>query len=72
MEEKLDKLYRETIFELEKIGIRIENNPEIGTIDIKLSKRNNKRYCQHRLERFVWQRTIKKRSEGFSLGNGTP
>ena len=40
MEEKLDKLYRETIFELEKIGIRIENNPEIGTIDIKLSKRN--------------------------------
>lgn len=44
MEEKLDKLYRETILELEKIGIRIENNPEIGTIDIKLSKRNNKRY----------------------------
>lgn len=44
MEEKLNKLYKDVISELKNIGIIIENNPEIGQIDIKLSKRNNKRY----------------------------
>lgn len=44
MEEKLNRLYKDVISELKDIGIIIENNPEIGQIDIKLSKRNNKRY----------------------------
>lgn len=44
MEEKLDKLYLECISELEKIGIKILNNDDIGNITIKISKRNNKRY----------------------------
>lgn len=44
MEEKLNRLYKDVISELKNIGIIIENNTEIGQIDIKLSKRNNKRY----------------------------
>ena len=43
MEEKLDRLFKECIQELEKIGIDI-NNKDIGKIDINISKRNNKRY----------------------------
>lgn len=43
MEEKLYKLYNECIEELKKIGIDVYN-PNIGVIEIKLSKRNNKRY----------------------------
>ena len=43
MEEKLICLYKECIEELSKIGISIIN-PEIGTIQIKIAKRNNKRY----------------------------
>ena len=34
MEEKLDKLYLECISELEKIGIKILNNDDIGNINI--------------------------------------
>lgn len=41
MEQKLKKLFNETIIELNKIGINFEN---VGLIDIKISKRNNKRY----------------------------
>lgn len=44
MQQKLIKLYYECVKELEKIGIKITNNPEIGEIQISLSKRNNKRY----------------------------
>ena len=43
MEEKLDRLFKECIQELEKIGIDI-NNKDIGKIEINISKRNNKRY----------------------------
>lgn len=43
-EEKLNKLYFECIQELENIGINIQNEKIIGTIDIKISARNNKRY----------------------------
>ena len=41
MEEKLETLYKQCVNELNSIGILDSN---IGTIDIKLSKRNNKRY----------------------------
>ena len=44
LEEKLNKLYLECIKELQNIGIDILNKELIGTIDIKISKRNNKRY----------------------------
>lgn len=49
MEEKLNKLYNDCVKELEGIKFEITNNPEIGTIDISISKRNNKRYgcCKH-------------------------
>ncbi len=43
MEERLQKLYEECIYELNSIGIDILNL-DIGTIDIQISKRNNKRY----------------------------
>lgn len=43
MKEKLDRLFKECIQELEKIGINI-NNKDIGKIEINISKRNNKRY----------------------------
>lgn len=43
MEEKLNKLYIECIDELKTIGIDI-NNKTIGEIDIKIAKRNSKRY----------------------------
>lgn len=44
MEEKLNKLYLECCLELESIGIDIKNDKDIGTIDIKIAKRNSKRY----------------------------
>ncbi len=43
MEEKLEKLYKECINELNTIGIDINNNL-IGKIDVKIAKRNSKRY----------------------------
>lgn len=44
MEEKLGKLYEECKKELESIGINIQNNKDIGEIDIKISSRATKRY----------------------------
>lgn len=44
MEEKLNKLFEESINELKSIGIDITNIKKIGEIDISISKRNNKRY----------------------------
>lgn len=44
MEEKLYKLYKECILDLKIIGIDVENTEKIGEIDIKISKRKNKRY----------------------------
>lgn len=44
MEEKLIKLYNECIAELNSVKIDIVNNSNIGKIDIKLAKRNSKRY----------------------------
>ena len=44
MEEKLNKLYKESIEELKKIGIDVLDSKKIGEINIKISKRNNKRY----------------------------
>lgn len=43
MQEKLEKLYNECIKELKTINIDI-NNESIGEIDIKIAKRNSKRY----------------------------
>lgn len=43
MEEKLQKLYEECLEELKSIGIDALNGNN-GTIEIKISKRNNKRY----------------------------
>lgn len=44
MEEKLKKIYETCLEELKSIGIDVLNSEQIGTIDISLSKRNNKRY----------------------------
>lgn len=44
MNEKLNKLYNECLQELYSIGIKIIDNKEIGKIEIKISKRSNKRY----------------------------
>ena len=44
MEAKLQKIYNECVQELKSIEIDISNSDEIGTIDISISKRNNKRY----------------------------
>ena len=44
MEEKLNKLYRECIKELNMVGIDILDEKYYGEIDISISKRNNKRY----------------------------
>lgn len=44
MEQKLNKLYIECVQELEKIGIKVIDNKEIGEVNINLSKRNNQRY----------------------------
>lgn len=44
MESKLQKTYNECVQELKSIGIDILDSEKIGTIDILISKRNNKRY----------------------------
>ena len=44
MEEKLNRLYRECIKELNMIGVDILNEKYYGKIDISIAKRNNKRY----------------------------
>ena len=44
MQEKLEKVYRQCVEELKRIGIDINETKKIGTIDISISKRNNKRY----------------------------
>ena len=44
MEEKLIKLYNECKNELKSIGLDIENKEKIGTIIIKIAKRECKRY----------------------------
>ncbi len=44
MEEKLNQLYQECLNELKLIGINLENNKEIGKIDIALANRKTKRY----------------------------
>ena len=44
MEEKLHRLYRECIKELNMVGIDILDEKYYGKIDVSISKRNNKRY----------------------------
>ena len=44
MEEKLEKLYKECIDELEKIDIHILDEKTYGKIDINLSNKSPKRY----------------------------
>ena len=44
MEEKLNRLYRECIKELNMVGIDILDERYYGKIDIAIAKRNNKRY----------------------------
>lgn len=44
MEEKLEKLYKECIDELEKIDIHILDEKMYGKIDINLSNKSPKRY----------------------------
>lgn len=43
MEEKLQRLYKECILELNSIGINLDEK-EIGQIDVNLAKRKTKRY----------------------------
>ena len=44
MDKKLELLYIECINELNNIGINIIDNKLVGEIDIKIAKRNSKRY----------------------------
>lgn len=44
MQERLEKLLEQCIEELESIKFDIRNNPEVGKIDIKISKKATKRY----------------------------
>lgn len=44
LEEKLNNLYTQCLKELESIGLNMRNKEIIGNIDIKISKRSNKRY----------------------------
>ena len=44
MKEKLERLYNECVEKLKSININIIENHKIGEIDIKLAKRNSKRY----------------------------
>ena len=44
MQEQLENFYNECVKELSTIGINIKNNEQIGEIDIKIAKRNSKRY----------------------------
>ena len=44
MEEKLKEIYNKCIEELRTVEINIKDNPLIGNVDIKLAKRDAKRY----------------------------
>lgn len=44
MDKRLENLYNECIKELEILGFKIVDNPEVGKIDITLSEKNLKRY----------------------------
>jgi len=44
MEKRLTTIYLKCVQELQRIGINVLNSEQIGTIDISISKRNNKRY----------------------------
>ena len=44
MEEKLENLFKECINELKTIGLDVEDEKQYGKIDIKIAKRNAKRY----------------------------
>lgn len=44
MEEKLNRLYQESLSELRSIGIEMMDESNIGKIDISFSKRKTKRY----------------------------
>ena len=58
---KLNELYNQCIKELKGIGLDILNIANIGTIDINLSKRNNKRYgCCKQEEPNKASKTIQK------------
>jgi hypothetical protein len=50
MQDRLEKLYNECIKELKSINIDVQN-PAVGEIDIKIAKRNSKRYgcCKQEL-----------------------
>jgi len=49
MQENSEKLLDDCIKELESIKFKIKDNPEVGVIDIKTSKKATKRYgcCKH-------------------------
>ena len=58
---KLNELYTQCVEELKSIGIDICGVPNVGSIDIKISKRNNKRYgCCKQEEPDKSTRTIEK------------
>ena len=44
MEERLERLYNESLDELKSIGIDMLNETRYGKIDISFSKRKTKRY----------------------------
>lgn len=44
MEERLKKLYTEALDELETINLNFKDEEKFGKIDIKIAKRNSKRY----------------------------
>jgi len=44
VQEKLEKIYSECVRELKSIEIDISDSRKVGTIEISISKRNNKRY----------------------------
>lgn len=61
MQIKLEKLLDDCIKELETIKFKIKDNPEVGTIDIKISKKATKRYgcCKHESPNKKYFHTIK-------------
>lgn len=68
MEERLNKLYNDCIKELETIGFKITDNPEVGTIDISIAKRNSKRYgCCKQEEPVKTDYHIKKYRNDFKI-----
>lgn len=66
MEEKLDRLYKECVKELKNIGIDINNTNVIGNIDMKIARRNCKRYgCCKQEEPDVSTKSITKRGRSI-------